>query len=153
MQANHINPFLQSSMIVIEQTCNVKPSLGEIKVKTVEFIDNMIWLRIGIKGHVQGDVVFGFPEQVALRLVSAMMGGFDVTEMDAMSQSAISELGNMISGNASTIFYNDGIKVDITPPNIITDDKISVNKAVAVPIRIEGIGEFTIYVVALQDAS
>ena len=47
-------------------------------------------------------------KSVALKLVSAMMGGYAIAEMDEMGQSAISELGNMISGNASTILYNQG---------------------------------------------
>ena len=57
-------------------------------------------------GQMEGDIVFGLHETVALKLVSAMMGGYPIAEMDEMGQSAISELGNMISGNASTILYN-----------------------------------------------
>ena len=41
-------------------------------------------------------------------------------EMDEFSMSAISELGNMILGNAATIFSTQGINIDITPPTIGT---------------------------------
>ncbi len=44
--------------------------------------------------------------------------GMPVTELDDMAMSAISELGNMIMGNAATIFSTKGIVIDITPPTV-----------------------------------
>jgi len=94
-------------------------------------------------------VVFGLQEAVALRIVSAMMGGFVLTEMDEMGQSAISELGNMISGNASTILSNQGIAVDITPPQVLKMEQaagIGPRKALCIPLLMDGIGELDIQV-------
>ena len=42
-------------------------------------------------------------------MASKMMMGMPVTALDDMSISAISELGNMIMGNAATILLNKGI--------------------------------------------
>ncbi|MDF2964191.1 MAG: putative inhibitor of methylation, CheC [Paenibacillus sp.] len=146
MQASYINPFLASSIHVIETFVQTKPSIGQLSIKKLELLENHIWLKIGIVGHFQGDVVFGFPEPVALKIVSAMMGGYAITELDEMCQSAISELGNMISGNASTMLYNDGIHVDITPPNILNDQNVSAqSKAVSVPLSISNVGDFHIH--------
>ncbi|MMZ67695.1 CheC-like family protein [compost metagenome] len=67
-----------------------------------------------------------------------------------MGQSAISELGNMISGNASTILSNQGFAVDITPPRVITMDVIHAEtgprKALCIPLLMDGIGELDIQV-------
>ncbi len=41
----------------------------------------------------------------------------DVTELNEISTSAISELGNMVMGNAATILSTKGIGIDITPPS------------------------------------
>jgi chemotaxis protein CheX len=85
-----------------------------------------------------------------LKLVSAMMGGFVLTEMDEMGHSAISELGNMISGNASTMLYNQGVRVDITPPKVVqsvTAAGFIPKKALTIPLIIEGIGELDIQVI------
>ncbi len=151
MQSAHINPFLESATLVIEQTCMVKPHRGDIKLKNVSLDNGYIWLQISMFGQMNGDVVFGFPEDVAIKLVSAMMGGYPVTEMDDMSKSAISELGNMISGNASTIMSNQGIQIDISPPkmmNSVQEDTsaIQTKKAIVVPLSLETIGNFEIYV-------
>ncbi len=150
MQAEYINPFLESAQIVIEQVVNVRPTTGDLSVKVIQSIENYIWIRIGMSGQIAGDIVFGLHEQVALKLVSAMMGGFHIQEMDEIGQSAISELGNMISGNASTILYNQGVKVDITPPKVIqslgTADFVP-QKALTIPLMMGNIGELDMQVI------
>lgn len=149
MKAEYINPFLESANIVLHQVVNVKPTTGKLGIKDVKFVENHIWIQIGVSGQMSGDVVFGLHETVALRLVSAMMGGFAVTEMDEMGKSAISELGNMISGNASTILFNHGVKVDITPPKLIESAEIAgfqPRKALTIPLMMDDIGQLDIQV-------
>ncbi|QGQ94871.1 chemotaxis protein CheX [Paenibacillus psychroresistens] len=150
MKAEYINPFLESARIVIEQMINIRPTTGQLGIKDIKFVEKYIWIQIGITGQMQGDIVFGLHEVVALKLVSAMMGGFVLTEMDEMGHSAISELGNMISGNASTMLYNQGVRVDITPPKVVqsvTAAGFIPKKALTIPLIIEGIGELDIQVI------
>lgn len=149
MKAEVINPFLESARVVIEQVIQVSPSTGNLGIKEIELIDNHIWIKVGMTGQLSGDIVFGIAEQVALRMVSAMMGGYPIAEMDEMGQSAISELGNMISGNASTILSNQGVSVDITPPQVMKSENLVhflPRKALSIPLLMEGIGELDIQV-------
>lgn len=150
MKAEVINPFLESACSVIEQVVQVSPSTGNPGLKDVALIQDHIWIQIGMTGYFSGMVVFGLKETVALRIVSAMMGGFVVTEMDEMGQSAISELGNMISGNASMILSNQGYSVDITPPQVIKSsvggNDQAPRKALCIPLVMDGIGELDIQV-------
>ncbi|MFC4810803.1 chemotaxis protein CheX [Paenibacillus sp. GCM10023250] len=149
MKAEYINPFLESAKIVIEQVIQIRPSTGQLGIKDIKFVENYIWIQIGINGQMNGDIVFGLSEQVALKMVSAMMGGYTVAVMDEMGKSAISELGNMISGNASTILYNQGVRVDITPPKVIHSAQtagFTATRALTIPLIMEGIGELDIQV-------
>jgi chemotaxis protein CheX len=148
MKAEVINPFLESARIVIEQVIQVSPSTGNLGIKEIKQIDNHIWIQVGMTGQLSGNIIFGIAEQVALRMVSIMMGGFVITEMDEMGQSAISELSNMISGNASTILSNQGVSVDITPPKLMKSENMSFgsSKALSIPLLMEGIGELDIQV-------
>ncbi|ANA79353.1 CheC domain protein [Paenibacillus vortex V453] len=149
MKAEVINPFLESARHVIEQVIQVSPSTGNLGVKEIAYIENHIWIQIGMTGQMNGDIVFGIQEHVALQMVSVMMGGYVITEMDEMGRSAISELGNMISGNASTILSNQGVSVDITPPRVMKSDSTSnliQKKALCIPLFMEGIGELDIQV-------
>lgn len=150
MNVKYINPFLASSIHVIEATMQVKPSVGQVALQPVMSREDYLLLKIGILGQFQGDVVFSFPNQVALRIVSAMMGGYPVSELDDMCRSAIAELGNMISGNASTMLYNEGISVDITPPDIVIDrSSYQQKQAIAIPLELYDIGGFNIYMFKL----
>lgn len=149
MKAEYINPFLESAKIVIEQVIQIRPATGELGLKDIKFVENYIWIQIGLKGQMNGDIVFGLSEEVALKMVSAMMGGFVVSEIDEIVSSAISELGNMISGNASTMLYNLGVKVDITPPKVIHSANsagFSTKQALTIPLIMEGIGQLDIQV-------
>ncbi|MFC6331675.1 chemotaxis protein CheX [Paenibacillus septentrionalis] len=149
MKAEYINPFLESAQSVIEQVVQVRPSTGAVSVKDIKFVEQYIWIHIGVNGHMNGDIIFGLKEDVALKMISAMMGGYAISELDEMGRSAISELSNMISGNASTILYNQGLAVDITPPRIVEMAQAAgfeSSKALAVPLIIDGIGELDIQV-------
>lgn len=148
MKAEYINPFLESAKNVIEQVVQIKPATGVPGLKPFVIVDNYIFIQIGINGQMQGRVVFGISVPVALKMISAMMGGFIISEIDEIGRSAISELGNMISGNASTILYNQGVHVDITPPTFINtaDVTLSAAKALTIPLIMEGIGEMDIQV-------
>ncbi|MFD2610839.1 chemotaxis protein CheX [Paenibacillus gansuensis] len=149
MKAEYINPFLEAARIVIEQVINIRPSTGALGVKDVVFVEKYVWIQIGMTGQMSGDIVFGLHEEVALRLVSAMMGGYHITEMDDMTQSAISELGNMISGNASTMLFNQGVRVDITPPKLMHSASAAAfvpKRALTIPLIMDTIGELDIQV-------
>jgi chemotaxis protein CheX len=149
LRVEFINPFLESAGIVLEQIANIKAVPGKLSIKDVKFVEQYIWIQIGITGQMAGDITFGLHEDVALKLASAMMDGLVLTEMDELGHSAISELGNMISGNASTILFNKGIKVDITPPKVVqfaTAAGFQVKKALMVPLSMDGIGDLDIQV-------
>ena len=149
MKAEYINPFLESARLVLEQMMQVRPTIGQLAIKDVAFHDGHIWIQIGLKGQINGDVIYGFNEQVALRIVSVMMGGFTMTEIDEIGRSAISELGNMISGNASILLYNQGIKVGITPPVLIQSSSDVAGyrkKALTIPLHLDQIGQMEIKV-------
>lgn len=146
MKAEYINPFLESARMVIEQMIQIRPSTGQLTLKDIKFVDHYVWIQIGLTGQMNGDIVFGLSESVAMKMISAMMGGFVITEIDEMGKSAISELGNMISGNASTMLYNQGVHVDITPPRVVDLSGIQARRALTVPLIMEGIGEMEIQV-------
>ena len=63
----------------------------------------------------------------AKKIASTMMMGMPVDELDEMAKSALSELSNMLTANASINFSNDGINVDISVPTMMFGEEIEVN--------------------------
>lgn len=120
MSADYINPFLMATTGIIKDVCQEELSIGKPYIKTNEFGEDSAIIMIGLTGQLKGQVLLAFNMQSALYVASKMMMGMPVTELDDMAKSAISELGNMIMGNAATMLSQKGILVDITPPTLVT---------------------------------
>lgn len=119
MNAEIINPFISSFMSVF-------PNFGfnDIKRKGISLIapkqnnDNVLIL-LGVIGDYRGNVIYRISENDAKKVASKMMMGIPIEELDDMSKSALSELSNMLTANASTFLHDENIKIDITVPTFI----------------------------------
>lgn len=149
MKSSYIAPFLDAASLVIQQLVGVKPLPGKFFLKEIVGVDKYVWIHIGITGEIEGNIYYGIPEEVALKMVSVMMGGYVITELNELGHSAISELGNMVSGNFSTLLYQQGIHVDITPPKLLTPTEqvqFESQKLLVLPLHIDGIGSIDVQV-------
>lgn len=115
MNAEHINPFLVSATKILKDMCFIDCKLGKPFLSDCNFSADTIVIVIGVTGEMCGQVLIEMNLNVACYIASKMCM-MTVTQMDELSKSAIGELGNMIMGNAATIFSTKGIGIDITPP-------------------------------------
>lgn len=118
VSADHINPFLLSAAQIIKQVCNLDIKIGKLIKDNLTVKGEPLFIILGITGEITGQVSLVMEISVAREIASKMMMGAPVNEIDDMAKSALSELGNMIMGNAATIFYNKEIHIDITPPTL-----------------------------------
>jgi chemotaxis protein CheX len=65
-------------------------------------------------------------EDTAKFIASTMMMGMPVAEFDAMAQSAISEMSNMLTANAATNLTGMGLEVDISTPSLSIGENFQV---------------------------
>jgi len=113
-----INPFLIATAGVLKDMCQIELKVEKPYIKTNEFADESILIMIGVTGEMRGQVIIALTITNACDVASKMMMGMPVVELNDLSISAISELGNMIMGNTATILSTKGIGIDITPPTI-----------------------------------
>ena len=116
MKAEHINPFILSVCKVIKDMCMMDLKIGKPAMKKPEYPSDASIIKLGLVGALQGTVVLNLDHSTALGIISKMMM-MQVNTIDEIGQSAISELGNMIAGNAATVFASNDIIIDITPPD------------------------------------
>ncbi len=136
MNVEVINPFIQGTMQVLATVCNVESKMGKVSIKHKPFEDKMN-ITIGIIGDIKGRVNYSFGLDVALFLASKMMF-MEVTTLDYITKSAISELSNMISGGIATVFSNNGKVIDITPPKMSENyNECDIEKFISIPLEIE----------------
>lgn len=140
ISVDYINPFLMASSKIIKEMCFVEAKVGKPYIKEPIFLDNTLIIIIGFTGKIRGQVLISFENDVACDIASKMIM-MPVTEMDEFAKSAISELGNMILGNAATIFSTQGISMDITPPTVGTGSMAFTHthaKNICVPLEYDG---------------
>ena len=118
INVEYINPFLMAATNIIKDICQIDMQVGKPYVKQTAFADDSVIIMIGITGEMRGSVIIALTYNKALEIASKMMMGMPVTELDEMATSAISELGNMIMGNAATILSTKGVGIDITQPTL-----------------------------------
>ena len=118
INVEYINPFLMAATNIIKDICQIDMQVGKPYVKQTAFADDSVIIMIGITGEMRGSVIIALTYNKALEIASKMMMGMPVTELDEMATSTISELGNLIMGNAATILSTKGVGIDITPPTL-----------------------------------
>ena len=125
MDVKHINPFIQAFF-------NIMPQVGFSDIKkqgiTVEndIKSKGIIINLGIVGDVKGNVAYIMDMESGKKIASKMMMGFPVNELDDMAQSAISELTNMLTANASINLANIGVNINISTPTLMYGDNIQI---------------------------
>ena len=112
VKAEHVNPFILSVCKVVKDVCMMDLTIGKPDVKKEEYPEDASIIELGLVGALQGKVILNMEHPTALEIISKMMMQ-PVDTIDEIGQSAISELGNMIAGNAATVFASN----NITPPD------------------------------------
>ncbi len=139
MRAEHVNPFIQSFSYIFKNVAGLDVVMGKAFIRSNPIIIGEISIIVGVTGDLRGQVVVSMSTETALKLASRMMMGIEVLTLDEISKSALSEIGNMILGNSATGLYNLNIKIDITPPNIITGKSMelssSLKKNITIPFE------------------
>ena len=117
LNAQHINPFLMAAKKVLQDVCFVEVAVQKPVLKEASFGPGTWVIMIGVTGEMQGQVMIALTQENACSVASKMCMT-EIKEIDEFAASALSELGNMIMGNAATVFSSNGVGIDITPPTL-----------------------------------
>ena len=117
LNAQLINPFLMAAKKVLQDVCFVEVAVQKPMLKEASFGPDTWVILIGVTGEMQGQVMIALTRENACSIASKMCM-MEVKEIDEFAASALSELGNMIMGNAATVFSSNGVGIDITPPTL-----------------------------------
>lgn len=119
MDVKYILPFLDGLINILEQFGMTDIKRSGLYKKDYMAVDKDVTAIIGIVGELRGNVAYSMSQDTAKQIVSAMMMGMPVEDMNEIARSAVGELSNMVTGNASTLLSGNDINVDITPPSIV----------------------------------
>ena len=137
LNAEHINPFLMTAKKILQDVCFVEVAIQKPVLKEASFSKDDWVIIIGVTGEMRGQ-----SEKNAC-VIASKMCMTEITQIDDFASSALSELGNMIMGNASTVFSSSGIGIDITPPTLSHGEvsfTSTYTKSLCVPMVFDGGG-------------
>jgi chemotaxis protein CheX len=118
MRAEFINPFLQAATEVLETELGAAPQRGTIGLQRSAYTSDEVTAVVAVTGEVAGMVLVSMNEVTARAVVSKMMGQ-EFPELDALGQSGIAEIGNVITGRAAVLLAEAGITSDLAPPMLM----------------------------------
>lgn len=126
MNVKNLNPIIAATDSVFQTMLSLKPKKGNISVEKELITDKEANVIIGITGDIKGSIVYSFSEKMALDVVEAM-SGMKMEKLDKFVTSAMGELGNIISGKATTGLATQNLNCDIVPPQIVTGKEINIS--------------------------
>lgn len=140
MNIEYINPFITAATSVLQTACSLQLTSGKPYVKTTSFSEDSLVICIGITGQLGGQVLLACSNSVACEIASRMCM-MQMDTLDDLAMSALSELGNMVLGNAATLLSNKDVIIDITPPIIIKGNFVmerTYARNICIPMNFDG---------------
>jgi chemotaxis protein CheX len=119
MSYAYSEPFCNSFLGIMPQFGIENVSLADVEKCGSHIETPGVVCIIGLIGDLKGNVIFAMHTDCAKKIASLMMGGMDVEDFDDTAQSAIAELGNMLSGTACTELSTLGMTVDVSTPTLM----------------------------------
>lgn len=143
MRVEYINPFVESAYNVLTEVLQTEVSRGDLYLKSAAMPMLGVAAIIGLAGDVEGRVLFDMKLDTSIKVASVMLSSMDmepVSEFNDMARATITELANMITGQAVTKLHNLGFKFDLTPPAIFKGDNMEISdpdfEALIVPMEL-----------------
>jgi len=157
MEVQFIEPFVRAAFTVLGRVVNASPERGQLSLRNGNtFTSQELTAVLGVNGMVEGVALYGMSAVTAGKIAGQMLGQ-DIEEIDEMASSALSELANMITGNATTHFEGNGYQCDITPPSLIHGMGVQITTlcpALVVPVSTQfGKVEINVALRAVSSAS
>jgi chemotaxis protein CheX len=148
MRVEYINPFVEAAYSIMQEVLQEEVIRKELYLKKTSQPVMGVAALVGLAGDVEGRVLIDMSRESALGIASAM-NGETLTELDELVKATITELANMVTGQAVTKLHDLGFKFDLTPPSIITGDNMQVSdmnvEALIVPLSVpQGLVEINV---------
>ncbi|MBP8614435.1 MAG: chemotaxis protein CheX [Firmicutes bacterium] len=149
LRAELVNPFLEGAITFFKQELSVEISRGRPWIKECRSTSQEISVLVGVTGEAKGFVLYSMNERTAKNIASAMLGS-PVPLYDQLAESALGEMGNIITGQAASRLEHLGYVCKLSPPALITGEGTVVStldiKMLVIPVELDYLGIVNIYV-------
>ena len=126
MKVEYINPIIEAVYDFFVNVLDSEVKRGDVGI-TRELPPNRdVIALIGISGQVKGIVTLAFPVTTALAVVGKMVGK-EVKMLDDAVKDSVSEIVNIVAGNARTkLNENLGANIELSLPTVVRGNNYSI---------------------------
>lgn len=127
MKAEYANPFIRSAVKVFQKELNIKLSRQELMRKESAVPSLPVSIIIGVTGAVKGQVVYSLDENFAFNVAKGMLPNTLPVEIKKYVNSSVSEIANIITGQASIELAGESKTINLTPPAVFTGKDVNID--------------------------
>jgi chemotaxis protein CheX len=119
MKAELANIFIRCAVEVFQKEVNVHLTRKDLVKKTSPVPSLPVSIILGITGFVRGQIVYAMDQNFAFNVAKAMLPNKLPAEVRKLANSAVSEMANIITGQASIALAGESQKINLTPPAVL----------------------------------
>jgi chemotaxis protein CheX len=127
MRAEYANVFIRSAMTVFSREIKVGMTRKSLSRKNAPVPSLPMSIVIGVTGAIRGQVVYSMDTNFAYSVTKAMIPNRLPTDLRKLTSSAVSEVANMITGQASIALAGEHQIIHLTPPAVFTGTDMRVD--------------------------
>ncbi len=118
MRVQVVNRYVESAISVIVKETGSQVTRGGLLLEGNPYTAEDVTAIISVGGMLSGSLYLSMSEETALKITSTILGQ-DSVELDALTQSGIAEMANVIAGTAGIELAEEGIQTKINPPMVL----------------------------------
>jgi chemotaxis protein CheX len=156
MKAEFANVFVRGATSVFTQEIGIKLTRKSLTKKSSPVPNHPVSIVIGVTGAIKGQVVYSMDQNFAYQITRAMIPNKLPSELKKLTNSAVSEIANMITGQASIAMAGEDQLIHLTPPAVFTGTDMRVD-FLSIPtlclVFISEIGSFEINIAVAEEGA
>ncbi len=130
MRVEYLNPFVESAYSLFQEVLRVQVRRKHSYMQTYLLPQLGVAAFIDLSGDIAGRVLLDMSEETAILVASTMLQNLDmeaIVLLDQLGRASITELANMITGQAITKLHDFGFSFELTPPKMFINRETTIN--------------------------
>lgn len=117
MKMELIQPFINAADAVLAEMLQCSTSIGDLSMENEVYRRKGVAALVNITGDIEGRVILDLEGPTAAG-IATRLAGTKVEESDDMVRETVSEIANLVIGNAVTSLNDEGFRFKIHPPEL-----------------------------------
>ena len=129
MRYDYVQPFVTSAREILEQVLLGSTAAGTVALSPSPPPATGVAAIVGVMGdESEGRVLYEMSRSTALAIATEM-NDEQQTELGNLAKDTLSELASMMTGRAISVLNDQGHRLRVSPPTVITGDNITISNS------------------------